>query len=74
MIETKNLTGMRSMIRLAHEVNSVVNEMHRAGELSPVQWVLGRRPRYSAGEQGDDELFHMLEGVQERVGPHNDIR
>ena len=27
VIETKNLTGMKSMMRLAHEVNAVVNEM-----------------------------------------------
>ena len=57
------------MMRLAHEVNAVVNEMNRTGGFSPVQWVLGRRPRYSSGEQGDDEQFHMLEGVQERVDP-----
>ena len=46
-----------------------VNEMNRSGGFSPVQWVLGRRPRNSAGEQGDDEQFHMLEGLQERVDP-----
>ena len=69
VIETKNLAGVRSMIRLAHEVNAVVNEMNRTRGFSPVQWVPGRRPRYSAGEQGDDEQFYMLEGVQERVDP-----
>jgi len=69
VIETKNLTGMKSMRRLAHVVNVMVNEMNRTGGFSPVQWVLGRRPRYSAGEQGDDEQFQMLEGVRERVDP-----
>ena len=56
-------------MRLAHGVNSVVNGMHRTGGFLPVQWVLGRRPRCSAGEQGDDEQFHVLEGVQERADP-----
>ena len=50
VIEQKYLKGYEAMRRVAMEVNAVVNEMTRTGGFAPVQWVLGRNPRYSSGD------------------------
>ena len=55
VIETRNISGMRAMMIVAAETNPVVNQMNRVGGFAPAQWVLGRTPRYGAGELGDDE-------------------
>ena len=62
----KHVVGFNAMRRLAMEVNAGVNEMNRTGGLSPEQWVLGRRPRYSAGEQRDDETVGQLGSLEQR--------
>ena len=69
VIETREVRGIEAMRRMACEVNSVVNEMTRTGGFSPAQWVIGRTPRHSAGEQGDDELAGQIGGIQERADP-----
>ena len=57
------------MTIMATEVNAVMNGMYRAGGFSPSQWVLGRLPRHSAGELGDDELAGQVGSLEERVDP-----
>ena len=69
-VENKSISGYDKMRRMTMEVNAVVNEMNRPIGLAPVQWVLGRRPRYSAGEQGDDEQDGQLGGLEQRADPN----
>ena len=57
------------MRRLSGEVNATINEMSRVGGFSPAQWVMGRTPRYSAGEQGSGETAGQLSALQEKVDP-----
>ena len=58
VIDAKQISGWDSMCLMVHEVNAVVNEMSRTGGFSPAQWVTGRTPRWSAGEQGDDDQLN----------------
>jgi hypothetical protein len=69
VIEEKQVRGGDMMRRMIPEINAVVNEMSRTGGFSPAQWVTGRNPRYSAGEQGDDEQALLLQALEERVDP-----
>ena len=69
MIQQKQTVGEKWMRIMAGEVNATINEMSRYGGFSPCQWVLGRTPRYSAGEQGSDELSGQLNAMQEKVDP-----
>ena len=69
VIETRNVRGLQGMRRMSYEVNNVVNEMRRNGGFSPAQWVLGRQPRYSAAEQGDEDTAGMIGAHQERADP-----
>ena len=57
------------MATMAAEVTAVVNEKNRVGGFSPAQWVLGKLPRYGAGEQGSDELVGQCGSIEERVDP-----
>lgn len=52
----------------AAEVNTIMSEARRVGGFSPCQWVLGRTPRYGAGEQGNDEVVRQIGALQESVG------
>ena len=54
---------------VASETCATINELSRHGGISPAQWVLGRTPRYSAGEQGDTETAGMIGAIQEREVP-----
>ena len=69
VIEARNTTGIRVMQMLAAEVSAIMNERNRRGGFSPAQWVLARQPRYSAGEQADDELAYQLGSMEERDDP-----
>ena len=69
VIESKSIKGMRAMTTMAAEVDAVMNGMGRAGGFAPSQWVLGRVPRHSAGEQGDDELAGQVGSLAECVDP-----
>ena len=69
VIESKSIKGTRAMATMATEANAVMNGMGRAGGFAPSQWVLGRVPRRSAGEQGDDELAGQVGSLEERVDP-----
>ena len=57
------------MRRITMEVKAVVNEQNRTGGFSPAQWVLGRRPIYSAGEQGDGETAGQIGSLEQRDDP-----
>ena len=70
VVENKSVSGFDQIRRMTMEVNAVVNEMNRTGGFSPCQWVLGRRPHYSAGEQGDDEQDGQLGGLEQRADPN----
>ena len=65
VIQQRRTVGEKWMRIMAGEVNATVNEMSRYGGFAPCQWVLGRTPRYSAGEQGSDELSGQLNAMQE---------
>eukprot|EP00973_Karenia_brevis_P029252 4034175-Karenia_brevis.AAC.1 len=65
MIEARQVKGLAEMTRMAADVNSVVNETHRVGGFSPVQWVIGRQPR-RGGEQADDETAGLFNSLEER--------
>ena len=69
VIEEKHVVGFDAMRRMSMEVNAVVNEQNRTGGFSPAQWVLGRTPRYSSGEQGDDETAGQLGSLEQRDDP-----
>ena len=69
VIESREVSGLEPMMRMAAEVNSVANEMNRVGGFSPSQWVIGRQPRHAAGEQADDDLAEQVGALQERVDP-----
>ena len=69
VVVNKHVVGFDAMRRVAMEVNAVVNKQNRTGGFSPAQWVLGRRPRYSAGEQGDDETAGQLGSLEQRDDP-----
>ena len=66
---SKSFSDLKPMMRVAAEVNCVVNEMRRTGGFSPAQWVLGRGPRYSAGEHEDEEQAGQIGSMQERIDP-----
>ena len=57
------------MATVAGEVTAVVNKKNRTGGFSPSQWVLGKMPRYGAGEQGSDELAGQYGSLEDRIGP-----
>ena len=69
VIEQKVFTGHNRMERFVMEVNSAMNEMNRSGGFSPSQWVIGRQPRSSAAERGDDDQALQLGSVEERIDP-----
>ena len=69
VVQNKSVQGFAAMRRLAGEVNATINEMSRVGGFSPAQWVMGRTPRYSAGEQGSDETAGQFSSIQEKVDP-----
>ena len=46
----------------------VINMQNRYGGFSPAQRVVGRQPRRGV-EQRDDETFHALSTLEERVDP-----
>ena len=63
----KNGTGKSTMMKImAGEVTAVINMQNRYGGFSPSQWVVGRQPRHG-GEQGDDETFHDLNTLEEKL-------
>ena len=68
MIEQKNLVEINQTKMIAAEINSVVSEMRRKGWFLPTQWILGRNPRYSAVEQGE-EPAGQLGSPEQRVDP-----
>ena len=64
----RQITGARMMKIMAAETTAVINMQNRYGGFSPSQWVVGRQPRHG-GEQGDDETYHDLNTLEERVDP-----
>ena len=68
VVTERQIEGPRMMKIMAGEVTAVINMQNRYGGFSPSQWVVGRQPRHG-GEQGDDETFHDLNTLEERVDP-----
>ena len=71
VVINKNIRGIEMKLAAA-EVNATINEMSRRGGFSPAQWVIGRQPRYAAGEIGSDEATGV-NTVQERDGDSSTI-
>ena len=71
VVINKNVRGIEMKLAAA-EVNATINEMSRRGGFSPAQWVIGRQPRYAAGEIGSDEATGV-NTVQERDGDSSTI-
>jgi hypothetical protein len=68
VVETREVRGETAMRMASAEATAVMNEQNRTGGFAPCQWVLGRKPRH-AGEQGDDESYHHLSAVEEKIDP-----
>ena len=68
VVAERQIEGSRMMKIMAGEVTAVINMQNRYGGFSPSQWVVGRQPRHG-GEQGDDETFHDLNTLEERIDP-----
>ena len=57
---------------MATETTALMNMQNRYRGFSHSQRVVGRQTRHG-GEQGDDETFHALNTLEERVDPTTEL-
>ena len=68
-IDAREISGASHMKIMADETSKIMNERNRKSGFSPAQWVLGKQPRYGAGERNDEEQDGALGPLEQLVDP-----